>query len=83
MHYVHWRSSLVSPGSQHDVYDMQFTGTATLDCEAGPSVASHDQAAIEDRRLNHRRLGYVQQGREEMEVLFTLLAEATNAGVFS
>jgi hypothetical protein len=62
-----------SPGSQHDVYDMQFTGTATLDCEAGPSVASHDQAAIEDRRLNHRRLGIrsTRSGRDGSVIHFT------------
>ena len=66
---------LILQGRQLAVYDVQFAGAATAYCECDlrlpkmiKQMSSFEGLIIDD-------LGYVQQSREEMEVLFTLLAE--------
>ena len=58
---------------------MQPIGAAAIDCETGLAIGESDQA-IEFEGLIIDDMGYVQQSREEMDVLLTVLADCYERG---
>ena len=63
------------------VHEVQPAGAGTADGQAGPGTeGTAARASGGGRALLIDDLGYVQQSREEMEVLFTLLAERYERG---
>ena len=71
---------LVRSGRRVLFSDVQPAGAGAADGEAGPEAAEALKRLASYEVLMVDDLGYVQQSREEMEVLFTLLAERYERG---
>src|ERR1035437_3420618 len=67
-------------GASRAVQVLRVAGAGTADRQARSEAGESLQAAERLRGADPRDIGYVQQNREEMEVLFTLLAERYERG---
>lgn len=69
-----------SSGTERIIYDLQPISTTIVASETGLKIAEVHQTTLSYEAFVIDDLGYVQQSREEMEVLFTLLAERYERG---